>query len=194
MRKILFLLFFYWILTIGHSQTQRFDINWEKSKVFFTVNNQIELPNFDAKNYDFSFDEGLIYRAILSVNQKIDTKNTSFSNLATEIVSKSDLKDLKPHMIPQGLEFKAFSSNAREEIVNTIELSPIFRENGLVKKVLSFSVNYNGINRKKSKSLNSELQNSVLKSGQWYRFAIDTTGIHKLNKNFFNSLASTPQI
>lgn len=188
MRKILFLLFFWGILTIGHSQTQRFDINWEKSKVFSTVNNQIELPNFDAKNYDFSFDKGLIYRAILSVNQKIDTKNTSLSNLATEIVSKSDLKDLKLHMIPQGLQFKAFSSNAREEIVNTIELSPIFRENGLVKKVLSFSVNYNGINRKKSTSLNSELQNSVLKSGQWYRFAIDTTGIHKLNKNFFNSL------
>ena len=83
MRKILFLLFFWGILTIGHSQTQRFDINWEKSKVFSTVNNQIELPNFDAKNYDFSLDKGLIYRAILSVNQKIDTKNTSLSNIAT---------------------------------------------------------------------------------------------------------------
>ena len=120
MIKILFLLFYWGISIIGHSQTQRFNINWEKSKVFSTVNNQIELPNFDAKNYDFSFDKGLIYRAILSVNQKIDTKNTSLSNLATEIVSKSDLKDLKPHMIPQGLQFKAFSSNAREEIVTPL--------------------------------------------------------------------------
>ena len=188
MRKILFLSLFWGILTIGHCQNQRFDISWGKSKVFSTVNNQIELPNFDAKNFNFSFDKGLIYTAILSVNQKIDTKNTNLSNLATEIVSKSYLKDLKPHLIPEGLQFKAFSTNAREKIVNTIELSPIFRENGLVKKVISFSVNYKVIKRKKSTNLNSELQNSILRSGKWYRFAIDTTGIYKLNKNFFNSL------
>ena len=34
----------------------------------------------------------------------------------------------------------------------------------------------------------ASLSSSNLKSGDWYRFAVDTTGVHKLRRNFLNSL------
>ncbi|MGC6438906.1 MAG: type IX secretion system sortase PorU, partial [Flavobacteriaceae bacterium] len=86
------------------------------------------------------------------------------------------------------VNFKAYTSKTRGETRHTVELNPIFKNNGKLNKVLSFSVSYHKNVSKKTESKINQLQHSVLKNGQWYRFAIDTTGVYKLNKSFFESL------
>ena len=41
---------------------------------------------------------------------------------------------------------------------------------------------------RRTSASNTPISSSFLKSGSWYRFAIDTTGVHKITKNFLNSL------
>ena len=103
-------------------------------------------------------------------------------------MSLSELKDLKLSSIPEGLQFKVSNSKNRCELINTIEISALFKDNGVLKKVKRFTVTYNKALFQRSMSSQSQVQNSVLKTGQWYRFQIDTTGVYILNKNFFNAL------
>ena len=103
-------------------------------------------------------------------------------------MSLSELKDLKLSSIPEGLQFKVSNSKNRGELINTIEISALFKDNGVLKKVKRFTVTYNKALFQRSMSSQSQVQNSVLKTGQWYRFQIDTTGVYILNKNFFNAL------
>ena len=49
----------------------------------------------------------------------------------------------------------------------TIEISPIFYENGILKKLLSFSLLANNLSKNESKKNNNQILNSVLSTGQW---------------------------
>lgn len=182
-----------WILFLGsflisNAQIEHFSINWTKSKVFSTGISKIELPYFNTQNYNFSFEEGLMYTALLETPSPINPKIIKIVDVNSEPISKNELKDLKLDWIPNNIQFKAYSTKARGKTQNTVELSPIFNDNGILKKVLSFSISYQQNIMKSSAVQSSLIQNSVLKNGQWYRFSIDTTGVYKLDKNFFESL------
>ena len=170
------------------AQNERFNINWTNSKVFSTAKSSLELPSFDEQHFNFSPETGIQYTALLRSRTTLDPNSVQLQDLKTEIISENDLKDLKVDWIPNNINFKAYSSKTRGETRYTIELNPIFRANGTLNKVLSFSVSYNQNTLKETESKINQLQHSVLKNGQWYRFAIDTTGVYKLNKGFFESL------
>ena len=188
MKKIPFFLTLWCILTLSHSQVQRFEVDWNSSKVFSMGSNQIELPHFKEKNYNFSFEKGITFVAQLDAKTSIDIKSVKITNLITIIVSESDLKDLKLSWIPNDVQLRTFNSNARGKTSNTIQINPIFKDNGILKKVVNFTVSYASSSNNKLSSSGTSLQSSALKTGQWYRFAIDTTGVHKLDKGFFDAL------
>ena len=128
-----------WLITffgvfLCNAQSQRFELNWNSSKVFSTGNTQIELPHFDAENYNFSQENGITYAAQWKAGFEINTKNASITALETEAVSLSELKDLKLSSIPEGLQFKVSNSKNRGELINTIEISALFKDNGVLKK------------------------------------------------------------
>ncbi len=188
MRKISLFLVLLIFLTHSHSQTQRFEINWENSKLLKTEISQIELPYFEEKNFNFSYDKGLTFTAQWDQKNVGNPKNVTLEDIVTVPISKSELKDLKLSWIPNGLELNNYSSKARGKRINTVELSPIFLEDGRLKKVISFSLSMQSRPLAKLTNSNVQLQNSSLRTGQWYRFAVDTTGVYKLDKGFFNSL------
>ncbi len=182
-----------WLITLFgvflcNAQSQRFELNWSSSKVFSMGNTQIELPHFDAKNYNFSNENGITYTAQWKAGFEINTENISITALETEAIPLSELKDLKLSSIPEGLQFEVSNSKNRGELINTVEISAIFKDNGVIKKVKRFTVVYKKALFQRTMSSQAQVQNSVLKSGQWYRFQIDTTGVYKLNKSFFNAL------
>ena len=188
MKKISFFLTLWCIVTLSHSQTQRFEIDWNSSKVFSMGSKQIELPHFKLKNFNFSFEKGITFTAQLDDKTPVNLKSVKITNLITTIVSESDLKDLKLSWIPNDVQLRTFNSNARGKASNTIEINPIFNDNGILKKVVNFTLSYTSSSNNKLSSSSTSLQSSALKTGQWYRFAVDTTGVHKLDKGFFDAL------
>lgn len=184
---MLWLMLFFGVL-LCNAQTQQFEINWKKSKLFSTETSSIELPHFDAHHFNYSEDKGVFYTAQWNAGFEINSNNSKILSLESETIPLSELKDLKTSTIPNTFQFNIYNSTSRGVTSNTIEASALYKDNGVVKKVKRFTISYtrNALQRVMNSSV--QLQNSVLKSGQWYRFSVDTTGVFKLNKTFFRAL------
>ena len=172
----------------GTSQTQRFNINWGKSITLGTYNNTIELPSFDSKNFNFSHNNGITFSAQWSVNGRIDERSAELKSVESIEISKTDLKQLPLSSIPNRPSLKVTNAIYRDTYKGHVEISPIYYEKGVLKKIIRFSISYQINTQNTRTSRAASIQSSNLKSGSWYRFAVDTTGVHKLSKNFLNSL------
>ena len=178
---------FFWVL-LCNAQSQQFEINWEGSKVFSSAVSNIELPYFDAKHYNYSKENGITFTAQWNAGFEINLTNASLLSIESEIIPLSDLKNLKLSSIPQSFQYKVYNTKSRGKASNTIVASALFKEDGFVRKVKRFTISYKKNTFQRVISANAQLQSSVLKSGQWYRFRVDTTGVFKLTKNFFRDL------
>lgn len=187
MKNIWFLLMFFWLL-VCNAQTQQFEINWNGSKLFSNGISKIELPHFENKHFNFSEKKGISYIAQWNAGFEIDVKNTRLSSLESEIVQVSELKNLNKSTISEGFQYELFNTKARENTSNTIEASAFFKEGGQIKKVKRFTISYSRNNSQRLINTDTQTGSSVLKSGQWYRFQVDTTGVYRLNKDFFREL------
>jgi len=172
----------------GSAQTQIFDITWDESTILSTNNSSIELPSFDSKNYNFSHKNGITFSAQWNINGRIDERSAELKSIESIEISKKDLKQLPLSTIPNIPSLKVINANYRDHSKGHVEISPIFYENGILKKIIRFSVSYRMNAQNRSVYNATTLSSSNLKSGDWYRFAVDTTGVHKLNRNFLNSL------
>src|SRR5690606_30927238 len=83
------------------------------------------------------------------------------------------------------------NTTAREKTHAYLELTPIIKDNGVYKKITSFAISYN-ITASRSSATSpfqtQSISNSVLNSGEWYRFYVDKSGVFKLTRGFLNSL------
>ena len=172
----------------GTTQNQRFNINWGESITLGTYNNAIEIPSFDSKNFNFSHNNGITFSAQWSVNGRIDERSAELKSVESIEISKTELKQLPLLSIPNQPSLKVTNAIYRDTYKGHVEISPIYYEKGVLKKIIRFSISYQ-INTQNTRiSRTASIQSSNLKSGNWYRFAVDTTGVHKLSKNFLNSL------
>jgi len=186
--SIFFLLFS--ILSFG--QQKQFNINWTGTKFLETEYGKIEVPAFEAKHFNYDDANGLLYFAQWNIEGNTINENTvTISNVTYESITDSDLKNLNPELIPDKVKYKFYNTNAREKRSNYFEMSPIIKDKGVYKKIVSFNIQYN---LQSGKTINdtakdaNDITNSVLSSGQWYRFYIEKSGIFQLTKGFLNSL------
>ena len=172
----------------GTTQTQSFDIKWNGSITLSTSDSSIEIPSFSSENYNFSHENGLTFTAQWSLNGNLDERSAELKSIESIEISKIDLKQLPTSTIPNTPLLKVTNAVYRNRSEGHLEISPIFYENGILKKIIRFTISYRVNTQNRRELITTSLSNSNLKSGDWYRFAVDTTGVHKLNKNFLNSL------
>lgn len=194
--KILFLLYLSCSVVVAQQQQQRsFMINWEASQKIVAGNYSLEIPSFNKENISFSIHDGLQFVAQWDVSNTINESSILVSNVTYASVSINDLKDLDVNTIPSQLIFNLRNSTARDKKFAVFQLAPIIKEsNGTYKKVTAFQISYSsgGLSNRVSSvskiSSTSAVSNSVLNTGEWFRFYVDTTGVFKLSKNFLQRL------
>ena len=186
--KINFLVVFFFCSFLGMSQTKSFVINWKKTSEISTNNTSIEIPTFSAEHFNYSSTNGITYANQWDSKGSVNEKSVVITSMQTEQLSIADLKTLSQKLIPNNPQLKVTNTTARNSSNTYIEISPIFNENGILKKVLSFTISYRLKAQARAFKNTSSLTSSVLKSGEWYRFAVDTTGVHKLSKSFLSDL------
>ena len=172
----------------GYSQSQTFNINWTGTSIISTANKSIEVPYFDVENHNFSFEKGLLFSNQWTVNGLINETSGKITNLETIEISKSELKQLPINTIPNGPQLTISNARSRGKINGAIEIYPIFYNKGVLTKITRFTVEYRLRTQTRISSINTTISSSSLKSGDWYRFKVDTTGVHKLTSNFLRSL------
>ena len=143
MNKIPLFLIFISVISFGYSQDRNFEIKWDNSKVFSTGDNQIELPFFQKNNFNYSSESGLKFTDSWKSSENIDPDRVELTNLVTQNISTSDLKDLKLRLIPTAPKLKLYNSKTRDNAILTVEVNPIFIQNGILKKIISFNISYN---------------------------------------------------
>ncbi len=185
-------IFFLFFSILCFGQQKQFNINWTGVKVLETDYGIKEVPAFEAKHFNYDAINGLMFFAQWDNNgNTIDENLVVISNVAYETITNSDLKNLNPDLIPETLKYSFFNTNARDKRSSYFEISPIIKDRGVYKKIISFTIQYttlvgrSSINNARDAN---DITNSVLSTGQWYRFYIDKSGIFKLTKSFLSDL------
>ena len=173
---------------VGKSQTQSFDIIWGESVQLSIGSDALELPSFSTENYSFSEQDGLTFSSEWNTADLINEASVILESYESTAISIADLKQLPISTVPNTPRLKVANAIYRDRSKGYVEISPIFYENGVLKKITQFSISFQSNTQNRRASISASLSNSKLKSGDWYRFAVDTTGVHILNKNFLNSL------
>ncbi len=171
-------------------QKKDFVINWQGNKSYDNGFSKIDLPTFDAKHYSYNPEKGIVFFAEWNSNGNINEATARATNVVYETIAEETLKDLDKKLIPDTLQFSLINVSARGEKSVFLEMSPIVFQNGQLKRVRSFTVDYNfgQSNRLANQRQASPIVNSVLATGQWFRFYVDTTGVHRLSRSFLNNL------
>ncbi len=115
-----------------------------------------------------------------------DPNSVVVSNVRFGAVSSEELKKIIPENLPNKLEYYIASTMAREVLYTVFSITPIIKNNGSYQKVLSFDINYKYGPQKRNDP--PTLTNSVLATGQWFKFKVEKTGVYKMDKTFLNNL------
>ncbi|WP_346881060.1 type IX secretion system sortase PorU [uncultured Algibacter sp.] len=192
-----FLLLLLAVSGIVSAQQKKYNIDWTDSKILSIGNSSIEIPAFNESYFTYDFDKGLLFVDQWETNIAVNESSVTLSNISYQSISKTNLKDLDVNKIPTEIKYSLKNSTARNKKYVYLTISPIIKDaNGTYKKVTSFQIVYkNGfagnINASLSRRQRSSarvVSNSVLNSGNWYRFYVEKTGVFKLTKNFLQRL------
>ncbi|WP_281235427.1 type IX secretion system sortase PorU [Flavobacterium gelatinilyticum] len=192
------LIFLLLIPTLSFSQSNgSLTIDWQTKKETNYGEIKITIPYFSGGS--FSLDpakKSITFIQNLNISNVPDGSLVQLSSIIYESVSRTDLGDLAVENIPEKPNETLLITNSRDIKRVFLSLSPIIREGNSFKRIRSFSYNI-AASAARSASIASTrktaaISNSVLASGDWYRFYIQKSGVYKLNRSFLQSLGFDP--
>lgn len=190
-KYILFVFLFVGLLSFAQ-QKEHIVIEWKPAAgiQFETVNYMV--PQFNADNLEFNADlKSIRYKKAFAVSGYIDVKSLKISNVVYETISQNDLKDLSIASLPDKLNEKLEFVIARDDYKALLVFSPIIKVGGGYKRVVSLDAEFTtgAAARLSSENFNvNAVSNSVLASGDFYRFYVDRSGVYKISRNFLQQL------
>ncbi len=187
MKKVLLVLCFFSFYFVFSQESTNVKINWDSTADYKLDEITLKFPQFNQENYNLDFsDKHIQFRKIIPVtlNSSLRILNVNF-----ETISESELYDLDKSLISDNIQAKLEIVNARNEILGLISLNPIIKDGTTYKKVISFTYNIENQNRTVSTQNNTfSVSNSVLSTGDWFRFYVEKSGVYKISKSFLQSL------
>ena len=187
MKKFLFSVILLTTL-LSYSQQKQFTIDWNGTRTLSTSSSKVEVPSFNNSNFSFDHVSGLKYISQWESNGLVNENSLKISNISYLTISKNELKDIRLETIPKKIQLLIKNTNSRGKRSVYFEMSPIINDNGIYKKVRSFTIKYNLNQANRSGASSRVIVNSVLNQGDWYKFYIEKTGVFKLSRSFLSSL------
>lgn len=188
MKKIYLLFVFASFLSFAQN-IQDFSIVWNTNTSFIIGDTKYKIPQFQSENFEFQVTKNTIsYVNSIKVPGLVSEGTASINNIIYETIDASLLGDLGVSNISSKIDFKSFSSYARDDAFLSFQFNPIIKDNSGYKRVKSFTLNYLVSNANNtSQSINS-IQNSVLATGSWHRFYVEKSGVYLVSKSFLQSI------
>ncbi|MFD2564909.1 type IX secretion system sortase PorU [Aquimarina rubra] len=187
MKKITILCALLISVYISAQQTVHVDINWKDVKINTSSNVSFTVPGFDQKNFEYLDDIGVQFTTQWEESQEINTITARLENVVYKTISRAELKDLNINLIPKELTYDIRSSEARSKRNGFASVLPFVRNGNTFRKVVSFDIVYQ-TSGQKSSIKRFPVSNSVLASGEWFRFYVDKTGVFRITPAFLSSL------
>ena len=164
---------------------------WSVKSPIVIGDQKIITPQFNPVNFQFdSYTKQVYFTFQIPISNEIDEKSIQITNIVYEEITSADIGDLDASVLPIKPNAIAKNLKSREDLFASILLSPILKEGSAFKKIKSFSYTLSTSNNRLS-SVNNEfntISNSVLTSGDWYRFYVVKSGVYKLSRSFLSGL------
>ena len=175
-------------------QVETIALNWNLPTIYNLSETAINIPQFQSENFNFNVaTKAVSFRQVVDLPGLLPREALQIKNINYLNITEADLYDLDRSAIPSSINAKLEAINARGEFKGLLVFSPIIKENGNYKKVISITYSIttnlvlNRTNNQSSSSVSS-VTNSVLASGSWYRFYVEKSGVYKISKSFLQSL------
>ena len=182
------------LLSIPFQAQDRGDIviEWNKKTALHYGSTTINVPQFNGQSYLYDqINKAVFYTNKITVPSPIDGATVQLSNIVFENIALEELGDLQPENLPKNPQAFVRTNRSRNDSETFLTVSPIINEALGLKRIRSFT--YQIIANKSAKTelqnkTTSSITNSVLASGDWYRFYIEKSGVYKITKKFLNDL------
>ena len=140
-KNILFLLFVL-VCFVGFAQEQStVSVVWKPKSSYAIGDNSYLLPQFNVENFQFNaVENSIVFSKTIPTTSLYDEKNAlEISNVVYESISESELGDIVKKNLPSTLQYWTQTYRARDKFYLQFFVSPIISENGVYKKIVSFS-------------------------------------------------------
>ena len=189
------LLFFLLLVTgaaFAQQQAGTITLTWTDNVPASAVDPTLTIPGFQPQymNFNEALRE-LKFTMSLPVSIAPNEGSLQVNNVVYEAISNENLGKLSRKALPASLNAKLAGSLARDKWHAIITLSPIIKDGTGYKKLKSFSYSFtsdksgHAIRNLKTTDV---VTNSVLSSGEWFRFYVERSGVYKVDKEFLRQL------
>ena len=193
MRKVILICILIFVSFGLKAQTKEIRISWEsaaeisQSKV--SKQSSLSLKDAAIESLKLQINASEVnYRTSWKDAGFADAKSLRVTNVNYAPVSAEELREANKELIPKELTYTIRSTMGRDVLHTIFDISPIVNINGRYQKVVSFKIDYDYAPQSRRTSNIPGVSNSVLATGKWYKFKVEKTGIHKLDKSFLKSL------
>ncbi|MDC9722196.1 MAG: type IX secretion system sortase PorU [Urechidicola sp.] len=188
LKYILFAVIFSSIITNAqNAETKKINLKWNESSVFTSRNNQLSIPTIE--NQFLNDNQNPSYSESWAVANGLSVKSHKLTNVQYQVLSADVANQLNLENVPTTLISSVEVAKSRNKSEMVLVMTPLIKEGTLVKKITSFTLEYELQSAISSRgSTTNRAYNSVLSSGNWYKFAVDTTGVFRLSRSFLQSL------
>lgn len=190
MRNITFLLIS--LISIGlNAQSKSITIEWDDKKTITTSRSTITIPGFNDLNLNFDEQLGTIsFISQWPESGYVSPSSVTFKGANYQAIDKSLLGALDLSLVPTSPNPKIKIRKARNQSFAVLEFSPIIKDGNTYKKLISTGVNYQKTNAfpENSSQKRMPISNSILATGNFYRFYVEKDGVHRIDRRFLQDL------
>ena len=192
------ILYLFLIPIISFSQINgNFTLDWQNKKDMSFGDSKIKIPYFSGNSFRYdTTKKSIILLLNLSETNYSNSNSVQITNIIYEPMSVADLGDLSHENIPEKPNETLKTTTSRDQKQTFLSLSPIIKDGNGYKRIQSFSYittnSASANNNTSSFQKSNAVYNSVLASGDWYRFYIEKSGVYKISKSFLQSIGFDP--
>lgn len=181
--KSTFTLFILILSLCVSAQTQRLSIDWDNTLKKSSSKSTLESIHLSED------EEGVWrYHNQWETSTVIDERNSQFSNVKLEVVPQEWLKVIDKNKLPSEIKVTFHSATARDTRYAILEITPFVLKNGQVMRVVSGDVVYAFAKAQSFQNSSLPITNSLLATGNYYKFYVEETGVHRISRSFMQSL------
>lgn len=182
------------LMVCGQSGSVR--LTWSANQSFGYGSSTINIPYFDAGMMSYDPEKNSItLNHTFRTDRLAAASSLQITNAVYENISATSLGVLSQQEIPSDLRAVLVPKKARDEFFATIHLSPIIRQNGNFRRLISFDFTYTAASSRnfETQAVNA-VNSSVLATGDWYRFYVDKSGVYRISRSFLQSLGMNTSV
>lgn len=181
-----FIIFIFLFIQFIDSQAQKiqksYSIHWEDTRIYSPSEDiTLEFLYFKGGVSGSDFPDLPLFHEKIAVDRYFGEYEVSLQNVRTVPLSKEEIKLLPENFDIREVQVSVQTITEKNKHYASFSLLPFFRDgSGNFQKITDFDITVNGKSTVAAKP-KSYTPNSILSTGNWYKIAVEKTGLHKVS-------------